>query len=49
VLSGYIWTPANDDEIIVISPGDIIGMNLDVAPSVPMDFSYGMTLREIGG
>jgi len=49
VLSGYLWTPANDDEVIVISPSQLVGMNLDVAPSVPMDFSYGATLREIGG
>jgi len=49
VLSGYLWTPANDDEIIVISPSALLGMNLDVAPSASMNFSYGVTLREIGG
>ncbi len=48
VLSGYLWTPANDDEVIVISPSALIGMNLDVAPSTSMNFSYGCTLREIG-
>ena len=49
VLSGFLWTPANDDEVIVVSPSQLAGMNLDVAPSGSMDFSYGMTLREIGG
>ena len=49
VLSGYLWTPANDDEIIVIEPSGIVGTNLDVAPSTGMNFSYGYTIREIGG
>ena len=49
VLSGYMWTPANDDEIIVISPSALLGISLDVAPSASMDFSYGCTIREIGG
>lgn len=49
VLSGYLWTPANDDEIIVVEPGGLIGTNLDVAPSTGMNFSYGYTVREIGG
>lgn len=49
VLSGYLWTPASDDEVICISPSQISGMNLDVAPSASMNFSYGCTIREIGG
>lgn len=49
VLSGYLWTPASDDEVIAISPSQIKGFSLDVAPSASMDFSYGCTLREIGG
>ena len=49
VLSGLLWTPANDDEVIVISPAALVGINLDVAPSASMNFSYGCTLREIGG
>jgi len=49
VLSGYLWTPANDDEVIVISPSALIGFSLDVAPSASMNFSYGCTLREVGG
>ena len=49
VLSGFLWTPANDDEVLVVSPSALMGMNLDVAPSASMDFSYGCTLREIGG
>ena len=49
VLSGWLWTPANDDEAWVISPSALLGIALDVAPSGAMDFSYGCTLREIGG
>jgi len=49
VLSGYLWTPASDDEVIVLSPSALVGINLDVAPSASMNFSYGCTLREIGG
>jgi hypothetical protein len=49
VLSGLLWTPANDDEVLVISPSALLGVNLDVAPSGSMNFSYGCTLREIGG
>lgn len=49
VLSGFLWTPANDDEVIVISPSQLLGMNLDVAPSGSMDFSYMVTIREVGG
>lgn len=49
VLSGWLWTPANDDEVIAISPSALVGMSLDVAPSASMNLSYGCTLREIGG
>lgn len=49
VLSGFLWTPANDDEVIVVSPSALVGISLDVAPSGSMNFHYGCTLREIGG
>lgn len=49
VLSGWLWTPANDDEVIVVSPTQIAGIALDVAPSGSMAFSYGLIFREIGG
>jgi hypothetical protein len=49
VLSGFLWTPANDDEVFVVSPSGLVGFNLDVAPSASMNFSYGASLREIGG
>lgn len=49
VLSGLLWTPANDDEVISISPSTLAGFNLDVAPSGSMNFSYGCTIREVGG
>lgn len=49
VLSGWLWTPANDDEVIAVSPSQLVGMMLSIAPSASMNFSYGMTVREIGG
>ena len=49
VLSGLLWTPANEDELLVLSPSGIVGINLDVAPSGTMNFSYGCTVREAGG
>ena len=49
VLSGWLWTPANDDEVIVISPSQLVGISLDVAPSGSMNFHYGATIRAIGG
>ena len=49
VLSGFQWTPASDDEVIVISPSALLGIMLDVAPSASMNFHYGCTIREIGG
>ena len=49
VLSGYLWTPASDDEVITLSPSALCGFSLDVAPSASMNFHYGCTIREIGG
>lgn len=49
VLSGWLWTPANDDEVIVLSPSALLGIALDVAPSASMNFHYGATFREVGG
>jgi len=49
VLSGWLWTPANDDEVLVLAPSQLLGIMLDVAPSGSMNFHYGATLREIGG
>lgn len=48
VLSGFLWTPANDDEVFTVSPSGLIGIMLDVAPSASMNFSYGCTVRQIG-
>jgi len=49
VLSGLKWSAVNDEDIIAISPSQLIGVMLDVAPSASMNFSYGCTIREIGG
>lgn len=48
VLSGFLWTPANDDEVIVLAPSALCGIMLDVAPSTSMNFSYGCTIRQVG-
>jgi hypothetical protein len=48
VLSGFLWTPANDDEVFAIPPSGLLGTMLDVAPSASMNFSYGCTFRQIG-
>lgn len=49
VLSGALWTPGSDDEPHCISPSQLLGIMLDVAPSASMNFHYGCTLRETGG
>ena len=49
MLSGWKWTPANDDEVFVVAPSQLIGIMLNIAPSGSMDFHYGATIREIGG
>ena len=48
VLSGFLWTPASDDEVIAISPSGLLGIMLDVTIS-SMNLHYGCTIREIGG
>jgi hypothetical protein len=48
VLSGFIWTPASDDEIISIPPSGLLGIMLNTAPSASMSFDYGCIIREIG-
>lgn len=48
VLSGFLWTPANDDEVFALAPSGLLGIMLDVAPSGSMNFSYGCTFRQIG-
>jgi len=48
VLSGFLWTPANDDEVIAVAPSGLVGIMLDVAPSASMNFSYGATIRQVG-
>lgn len=47
-LTGMRWTPANDDEIIPLSPSGILGIDV-TAPDSSMSFNYGVTVREIGG
>lgn len=49
VLSGFLWTPASDDEVIAISPSQLVGIMLDVAPAASINFHYGCTIRAIGG
>jgi len=49
VLSGFLWVPASDDDVLVISPSQLLGMAMDTAPDAAVTLSYGMTFREIGG
>lgn len=48
VLSGFLWTPASDDEIISLAPSALVGLMLNTAPSASMSFDYGCTIREVG-
>ncbi len=48
VLSGFLWTPASDDEAITIPPSGLIGININTAPTAAISFTYGATIREIG-
>jgi hypothetical protein len=48
VLSGFLWTPANDDEVFVIAPSGLLGVMLNTAPSGSMSFDYGVTFRQVG-
>ena len=48
VLSGWLWTPASDDEVIEVIAAVDVAVTLDVAPSASMNLSYGMTFRELG-
>ena len=47
-LSGFLWTPASDDEIISIPPSGLLGIMLNTAPVGSISFDYGCTFREIG-
>jgi len=47
LLSGFLWTPANDDEIILIPCAGLLGINLDVAIAGAA-LHYGATIRELG-
>ena len=47
ILSGFIFTPANDDDVIVLSPSGILGFNLDVAIT-SADLSFSAVFREVG-
>lgn len=48
VLSGFLWTPASDDEVIAISPSGIMGFKLVTSIAIAATFNYGATIREIG-
>lgn len=48
VLTGWLWTPGSDDELIIIPPSGLIGMMLNKAPSTSMDFNYKMNFVETG-
>lgn len=49
ILNGYKWEALNINDYIVVSPGQIIGFSLDVAPAASTDFSYGCKFYAVGG
>lgn len=48
VLSGFLWTPANDDEVFVIPPSGIVGCLHNTALASAATFDFEVTVREIG-
>ena len=47
--AGWVWTPFDESEALVVSPSDIIVLHLATAPSAAMNIISGMTFYEIGG
>jgi hypothetical protein len=48
VLSGFLWTPGSDDEVITIPPSGIAGLCLITALASSATLDYGMIYREYG-
>ena len=47
--SGWVWTPYDESEAIIVSPSGIIVLHLPVAPSAAMNIISGFTFYEVGG
>ncbi len=48
VLNGWVWVPM-PEERIYLSPGETLGLRLDVAPSAGTVVVAGLVFGEIGG
>lgn len=46
--AGWVWTPFDESDCLVVAPSQRIVLHLDTAPSVSMNFSAGFTFYEIG-
>lgn len=46
--AGWVWTPFDESDCIVLAPSERLVLRLDVTPSVSMNFSAGFTFYEIG-
>lgn len=47
-LIGMLWTPANDDEVIVLGGSDVAQLELTAAGATGANLRFGATIREIG-
>ena len=47
--AGWVWTPYDLSEAIIVSPSQRIVLRLDVAPSAAMTLTAGLQFHEIGG
>jgi hypothetical protein len=46
--AGWVWTPFDESDALVIAPSGRLVLHLDTAPSESMNFSAGFTFYEIG-
>lgn len=49
MAAGWVWTPFDLSEAIIVSPSQRIVLRLDVAPSAAQTLTAGFNLVEIGG
>lgn len=48
LAAGWVWTPFDLSECIIVPPSGRIVLRLDVAPSASMTISAGLTFHEVG-
>lgn len=47
--AGWVWTPFDMSEGIIVSPSQRLVLRLETAPSASMTMTAGLTFQEIGG